>query len=208
MIRTILAGTFLAVGLLVGAGATEAASDAKPAASDASAAKAIFAGGCFWCMEEAFDKVPGVTATISGYTGGHVSNPTYEQVSSGNTGHVEAVMVKFDPSRVSYEKLLDVFWHNIDPTQANGQFCDIGSSYHSAIFYLDDEQRRLAEASKSKLERTKPFSGEIVTSIRKATAFYPAEAYHQNFHEKNPLRYTFYKHGCGREARLNQLWAK
>ena len=169
-------------------------------------AKATFAGGCFWCMEEAFDAVPGVIATTSGYTGGQVKNPTYEQVSSGRTGHAEAVQVEYDPSRVTYARLLEVFWRNIDPTQKDAQFCDYGSQYRSGIFYHDDEQKRLAEASWAALAKSKPFKGEIVTEITKAAQFYPAEDYHQNYYLKNPARYKFYKSGCGRAARLKQLW--
>lgn len=169
-------------------------------------AKATFAGGCFWCMEEAFDAVPGVIATTSGYTGGQVKNPTYEQVSSGRTGHAEAVQVEYDPSKVTYARLLEVFWRNIDPTQKDAQFCDYGSQYRSGIFYHDDEQKRLAEASRAALAKSKPFKGEIVTEITKAAQFYPAEDYHQNYYLKNPARYKFYKSGCGRAARLKQLW--
>ena len=171
-------------------------------------AKATFAGGCFWCVEEVFDKVPGVIATVSGYTGGQVKNPTYEQVTTGRTGHAESVQVEYDPAKVSYEKLLEVYWRNIDPTQKDAQFCDHGSHYRTVIFYHDDEQRRLAEASRAALAKSKPFKGEIVTQIVKAEAFYPAEDYHQDYHLKNPVRYKFYKTGCGREARLDQLWGK
>jgi peptide-methionine (S)-S-oxide reductase len=180
---------------------------ARPgAATKAAMAKATFAGGCFWCMEEAFDKVPGVVATVSGYMGGRVKNPTYEQVSSGSTGHAEVVQVEYDPAKVTYSRLLEVFWHNIDPTQREAQFCDYGSQYRSAIFYHNDEQRRLAEASRAALVKSKPFKGEIVTEITKSSQFYPAEDYHQDYHLKNPVRYKFYKSGCGREARLKQLW--
>jgi len=178
----------------------------KPVAEKAITAKATFAGGCFWCVEEAFDKVPGVVATISGYIAGHTRNPTYEQVSGGRTGHTEAVQVEFDPKRVSYEKLLDVFWRNIDPTQKDAQFCDQGSQYRSGIFYHDAEQRKLAEASKAALMKNKPFKGDIVTEITRASEFYAAEDYHQDYHLKNPVRYKFYKTGCGREARLKELW--
>lgn len=171
-------------------------------------AKAIFAGGCFWCMEEAFDKVPGVISTTSGYIGGQVKNPTYEQVSTGQTGHAEAVQVEYDPAKTSYEKLVQIFWRNVDPTQRDAQFCDHGSQYRSAIFYQDDEQKRIADTSRAALQKSKPFRGEIVTEITKATEFYPAEAYHQDFHLKSPVRYKFYKTGCGREARLQQLWGK
>jgi peptide-methionine (S)-S-oxide reductase len=176
-----------------------------PAARPA-AAKATFAGGCFWCMEEAFDKVPGVIATTSGYMGGQTKNPTYEQVSAGRTGHAEVVQVEYDPSKVTYEKLLDAFWRNIDPTQKDAQFCDHGSQYRSAVFYHDDGQRKLVEASRAALEKNKPFKGEIVTQIAKADVFYPAEDYHQDYYMKNPVRYQFYKAGCGREARLKELW--
>jgi len=169
-------------------------------------AVATFAGGCFWCMEPPFDKLDGVLATTSGYIGGTKSNPTYEEVSSGGTGHAEAVQVLYDPKRVSYEKLLDVFWHNVDPTVKDRQFCDVGTQYRTAIFYHGDEQRRLAEASKAELDRTKPFKEPIVTQIVMATAFWPAEEYHQDYYRKNPVRYTYYRTGCGRDARLKQLW--
>jgi len=169
---------------------------------------ATFAGGCFWCMEEALDKAPGVVSTVSGYMGGHTKNPTYEQVSMGRTGHAEVVQVEFDPGKTSYEKLLEVFWHNIDPTQRNAQFCDHGSQYRAAIFYHNDEQKRLAEASRAVIVKNKPFKEEIVTEIAGAADFYPAEDYHQDFYKKNPVRYKFYKTGCGREARLRELWGK
>jgi len=152
--------------------------------------------------------VPGVIGAVSGYMGGNVKNPTYEQVSSGRTGHMEVVQVEYDPQKVSYEKLLDTFWHNIDPTQGDGQFCDHGSQYRSAIFYQNDEQKKLAEASKAALAKNKPFKGEIVTAILPGGEFYPAEEYHQDFYRKNPARYKFYKTGCGREARLAQLWGR
>ena len=157
-------------------------------------------------MEEAFDKVPGVIATVSGYMGGHVKNPTYEQVSTARTGHAEVVQVEYDPSKVTYARLLEVFWRNIDPTQKDAQFCDYGSQYRSGVFYQDDEQKRLAEASRAALQKNKPFKGEIVTEITKSSEFYPAEGYHQDYYLKNPARYKFYKSGCGRDARLKQLW--
>jgi len=169
-------------------------------------AKAVFAGGCFWCMEPPFDKTDGVIATISGYTGGTKVNPTYEEVSSGTTGHAESVQVEYDPKKVSYEKLLDVFWHNVDPTQKDGQFCDHGNQYRTAIFVANDEQKKLAEASKAALMKSKPFKGDIVTEIVPATTFYPAEDYHQDYYLKNPVRYKFYRTGCGRDARLKELW--
>jgi len=169
-------------------------------------AVATFAGGCFWCMEGPFDKIPGVVATISGYTGGKTANPTYEDVSSGRTGHAEAVAVVYDPKKVSYEKLLEVFWVNVDPTSKDRQFCDSGSQYTSAIFYHDDSQKRAAEASRAQVERTKTFKEPIVTRIEKAGPFYPAEDYHQDFYTKNPVRYQLYRKGCGRDARLKDLW--
>lgn len=173
-------------------------------ASNAHAAeqKAIFAGGCFWCMESEYDDLEGVSAAISGYTGGTVENPTYEQVSSGSTGHVEAIEVIYDPEKVSYEKLLGIFWDNVDPTDSEGQFCDKGSQYRAGIFTQDDTQKSLAEASKAKAEAR---HGKIATFIRPAEKFWPAEEYHQNYHEKNQLRYTLYKRGCGRDNRLEEL---
>jgi peptide-methionine (S)-S-oxide reductase len=167
---------------------------------------ATFAGGCFWCMEAAFDEVPGVVSTTSGYTGGHVAHPTYRQVSSGGTGHVEAVRVVYDPAKVSYARLLDAFWHNVDPLDGEGQFCDRGSQYRSVIFYQNEDQKRLAEASKASLEHSGRFAKPIVTEIRPAAEFYPAEQYHQNYHRKNPLRYKFYRFSCGRDQRLKELW--
>jgi len=169
-------------------------------------AKATFAGGCFWCVEADFDKVDGVISTTSGYIGGRVVNPTYEQVSAGSTGHTEAVEIVFDPRRVSYEKLLEVFWVSIDPTVVNRQFCDVGSQYRTGIFVHDEAQRRAAEASKAKLANSKPFRDPIVTPIEAATTFYPAEEYHQDYYRKNPVRYRYYRSGCGRDARLKELW--
>ena len=192
--------------LISGAVNTAAAQGPKAPADKPATAKATFAGGCFWCMEEAFDKVPGVVATISGYMGGSTKNPTYEQVSSGRTGHAEVVQVEYDPKRITYDKLLEVFWHNIDPTQKDAQFCDTGSQYRSGVFYHGEEQRKLADASKAALTKNKPFKGEIVTEITRASEFYAAEDYHQDYYLKNPVRYKFYKTGCGREARLKELW--
>ncbi len=185
--------------------ATLAAGAAAPAAPPGSAV-ATFAGGCFWCMESDFDKVPGVVATISGYTGGTKANPTYEEVSSGRTGHAESVEVYFDPKKVSYEKLLEVFWRNVDPTVKDRQFCDTGSQYRTAIFWHDEAQKQAAEASKRRVEQTKPFKEPIVTEIVKAGPFYRAEEYHQDFYTKNPVRYQLYRTGCGRDARLKELW--
>jgi peptide-methionine (S)-S-oxide reductase len=178
---------FLALAFAAALAGPVAAQAQTPAAPKAPAtAKATFAGGCFWCVEDAFDTVPGVVATVSGYIGGQTKNPTYEQVSGGRTGHAEAVQVEYDPARVSYEKLVDVFWHNIDPTQKDAQFCDHGSQYRSAIFYHNEDQRRIAEASRTALAKNKPFKGEIVTQIVKADAFYPAEDYHQDYLAKHP----------------------
>jgi len=194
---------FLAAAILTGFALTGHTQAPKPAV-----AKATFAGGCFWCMEPPYDKLAGVISTTSGYIGGQKPNPTYEEVSSGRTGHAEAVQVVYDPKKVSYEQLLDVFWHNIDPTVKNQQFCDVGSQYRTGIFYHDDEQRRLAEASKATLEKSKPFKAPIVTEITRAGEFYPAEEYHQDYYLKNPVRYKFYRNGCGRDARLEQLWGR
>ncbi|MGA0023289.1 MAG: peptide-methionine (S)-S-oxide reductase MsrA [Burkholderiales bacterium] len=169
-------------------------------------AVATFGGGCFWCVEEAFDKVPGVISTTSGYMGGRIKNPTYPMVSTGGTGHNEVVQVAYDPAKVKYAQLLDAFWRNIDPTQFNGQFCDYGSQYRSEIFYHDDGQRKAAEDSKTALMKNKPFKGEIRTIITRAAEFYPAEEYHQDYYKKNPIRYKYYKTGCGREARLKEIW--
>ena len=193
--------------LLAFAGPSAAQGSLKPTATGGTA-KATFAGGCFWCVEEVYDKVPGVISTTSGFIGGHAKNPTYEQVTTGRTGHAEAVQVEYDPAKVSYARLLEVYWRNVDPTQKDGQFCDYGSHYRTAIFFHDAEQQKLAVASRAALQKNKPFKGEIVTEIAKASQFYPAEGYHQDFHLKNPSRYKFYKTGCGREARLQQLWGK
>ena len=168
--------------------------------------KATFAGGCFWCTEEAFEKVPGVIAAVSGYMGGKLKKPTYDQVSSGRTGHTEVVQVSFDPAKVSYDKLLDTFWLNHDPTVLNRQFCDSGSQYRPEIFFHSEEQKRLAEASKAKWDRQKPFKQPLLTPITAASEFWPAEDYHQDYYVKNPLQYRFYVTGCGRYARLDNLW--
>jgi peptide-methionine (S)-S-oxide reductase len=166
--------------------------------------EAIFAGGCFWCEETAFEGQPGVLAVVSGYTGGTKKSPTYEEVSAGSTGHAESVKVTFDPTKTSYKQLLEIFWHNVDPLSVGGQFCDRGTQYRSAIFYLDDEQRALAEASRREVARR--FSAPIATEITRATEFYPAEEYHQDFYKKNPVRYQSYRLGCGRDRRLKELW--
>ena len=168
--------------------------------------EATFAGGCFWCMEAPFDKLPGVVSVTSGYTGGNMKHPTYEQVSAGGTGHAEAVQVVYDPTRIGYTKLLDVFWHNTDPTVVDRQFCDVGSQYRTGIFYHSEEQRLLALKSKEALENSKPFKGPIVTEVTEAGEFYPAEEYHQHYYKKNPIRYRYYRNGCGRDQRLKELW--
>lgn len=183
-----------------------AAALAAPAEQTAGTATATFAGGCFWCMEPPFDKLEGVISTTAGYTGGQQENPTYKEVSAGGTGHAEAVQIVYDPQRISYAELLDVYWHNIDPTMADGQFCDWGNQYRSEIFYHTPEQQRIAEQSKAALEELKPFREPVVTAISAATTFYPAEEYHQDYYLKNPLRYKFYRYGCGRDKRLEELW--
>jgi peptide-methionine (S)-S-oxide reductase len=186
------------LGLLAGA--------AGEGAPPATTATAIFAGGCFWCVEADFDKIDGVISTTSGYTGGRTVNPSYAEVSRGGTGHAEAVEIVYDPAKVSYEKLLDVLWHNIDPLAKDRQFCDHGDQYRSAIFYRGEEQRRLAEASKAAVAER--FGQPIATAIVAAGPFYKAEDYHQDYYQKNPLRYRFYRFNCGRDARLEELWGK
>jgi len=177
-----------------------------PAWADAPPARAVatFAGGCFWCMQPPFEHLEGVLSTTVGYTGGRTKNPTYEEVSAGGTGHAESVEIVYDPQKVSYGRLLDVFWHNIDPLTRDAQFCDRGHQYRSAIFYHDVEEHRLAEAWKKELEAR--FDRPIVTEIVSASTFYPAEEYHQRYHEKNPVRYQFYRWNCGRDRRLKELW--
>lgn len=202
--RMRMIGGSIALGLLLSLGALASAmgQGAEPPRS----AIATFAGGCFWCVESDFDKVDGVISTTSGYTGGHTANPTYEQVSHGGTGHAETVEIVYDPAKVSYKKLLDVFWHNIDPLAKDRQFCDHGDQYRSAIFYHDEEQRALAEASKAAVE--KRFKQPVATQIVPAGPFYKAEEYHQDYYMKNPIRYKFYRFNCGRDARLEELWGK
>jgi len=170
--------------------------------------RATFAAGCFWCMEHPFDALPGVISTTSGYTGGFKENPTYEEVSAGSTGHTEAIQIVFDPALVSYEQLLKVYWRNSDPTTGNRQFCDVGSQYRPAIFYHDENQKRLVEASLKEIQRNKSFAEPIATEISEAGVFWPAEEYHQDYYLKNPIRYKFYRYNCGRDKRLEQLWGK
>ena len=203
------AGLLLAAGLALAGGAQppQAPADAGTAAPQG-LARATFAGGCFWCMEPPFDKVPGVVSTTSGYVGGRVDNPTYAQVSAGVTGHAEAVQVLYDPARVTYAQLLEVFWRNIDPLAKNRQFCDVGAQYRSGIFVHDAEQRRLAEASRQQLQASGTLPGPIVTEVTDAGTFWPAEEDHQDYYRKNPVRYAYYRWGCGRDRRLEQLWGK
>lgn len=202
MVRRSIAGLSLFAALAI-AGAAYGQSPA-PAKTE----KATFAGGCFWCVEADFDKVEGVISTTSGYIGGKTAKPDYRQVSSGGTGHAEAVEIVFDPAKVSYEKLLQVFWRNIDPVAKDRQFCDSGDMYRSAIFSHGNEQRALAEKSKKDLEASGQFTQPIVTEIAAASTFYPAEDYHQDYHQKNPRKYSFYRWNCGRDQRLEQIWGK
>jgi peptide-methionine (S)-S-oxide reductase len=197
MLRMLTLVLWIAAATLGGARAQDAANKN---------AVATFAGGCFWCVEADFDKVPGVISTMSGYTGGTVTNPTYYQVSAGGTGHAEAVQIVYNPSKVTYQQLLDVFWHNHDPFVKNRQFCDGGDQYRPAIFYHDEEQRRLAEESKQAVQAR--FRQAIQTEIVKAGPFYQAEEYHQDYYLKNPTRYKFYRYNCGRDQRLEQIWGK
>jgi len=180
--------------------------EAAPNGGNQNLEKATFAGGCFWCVQAAFDKLPGVVSTTVGYTGGHTDHPTYEQVCSETTGHQESTEIIFDPSKITYQQLLDAFWHNIDPLNGAGQFCDIGDSYRSVIFYHNQEQKRLAAASKTKFEADPEFKNRVATEIERAGTFWPAEEYHQKYYKKNPIRYKFYRYNCGRDQRLRQVW--
>ena len=193
----LLAVLFFSTGAMAGSGAAEA-----------SYQKAVFAGGCFWCMQAPFDQLPGVISTTVGYTGGKLVNPTYEQVSHEETGHAEAVEVLFDPKKITYEKILDVFWHQIDPTTVDAQFVDVGNSYRTAIFYQNDEQKKLAEASQAAWEKKGTFKKPIVTQIVSAGPFYKAEDYHQSYYKKNPVRYNFYRSRSGRDRYLTTIWGK
>ena len=203
MIRHTARSILTVVIFLIGAWNAQTTSQAT---ASSNLSKAYFAGGCFWCMEEAFEKVEGVLSATSGYMGGTVANPSYEEVSAGRTGHAESVEVVYDPARVSYQKLLDAFWHNVDPITPNAQFCDHGSQYRSAIFFQTDEEKRESDISKQAIEQSKRFTEPIVTQIVMASQFYPAEEYHQDFYKKNPVRYKFYKYNCGRAKRLEELW--
>lgn len=197
--RFITALCIIGAALLIGCGV-----DAQPK----NLKKAVFAGGCFWCMEAPFEKIPGVKAVISGFTGGHKKNPTYDEVSSGTTGHAEAIEILYDPAVVSYEKLLDIFWHQIDPTDPGGQFVDRGNQYRSGIFYLDEGQRLAAVKSRDALAKSGKFKKKIVTEITAASVFYPAEEYHQDFYKKSPARYHEYRDGSGRDQFLESVWGK
>ncbi len=194
-------------GLLLAA-APAGAREGSPAAPARPLEKATFAGGCFWCMEAPFDKLPGVVSVTVGYTGGRTTSPTYEEVSAGGTGHAESVEIVFDPAKIGYGRLLDVYWRNVDPTTPDRQFCDVGAQYRTAIFYHGEEQKRLAEESKKALEESKRLPGAIVTEIVPAGTFWPAEEYHQHYYKKNPIRYKFYRYNCGRDRRLEELWGR
>jgi peptide-methionine (S)-S-oxide reductase len=204
-LRTSLAVWALALAVT---GAAPAAQDKAAQAPPKGAAVAIFAGGCFWCVEADFDKVPGVLGTVSGYTGGASKNPTYEMVTAGGSGHREAVRIVFDPKLVSYGTLIEIFWRSVDPTDDGGQFCDRGESYKTAIFANTAKHKRIAEASKEKLQKSGILKRPVVTPIEAAGPFYPAEAYHQDYYKKNPIRYNLYRYGCGRDARLKEVWGK
>ena len=194
--------------LMLAAGSMIAQAQTSPAKPAEAAEVATFAGGCFWCVEADFDKVEGVLATVSGFMGGTTKNPTYNQVTAGGTGHLEVVQVTFDPKKVSYQKLVDYFWRHVDPHDAGGQFCDRGESYATAIFSHSPEQRQIALASKEKLEKSGFLKQPIVTPIRDSGAFTAAEDYHQDFYKKSPIRYKTYRYGCGRDARVEQIWGK
>ncbi|OGA13239.1 MAG: peptide-methionine (S)-S-oxide reductase [Betaproteobacteria bacterium RIFCSPLOWO2_12_FULL_65_110] len=192
--------------LLLGSiGFAAGAQPAKPADSTTATATAVFAGGCFWCLEADFDKLSGVIATESGYTGGKTPNPTYHQVGAGGTGHTEAVRVSYDPAKLNYQKLVDYFWRHIDPTVKDRQFCDIGSQYRSAIYWQNEAERKIVEASRDALLKSGKLP-QVLTEIAAASAFYPAEEYHQDYYKKNPIRYAYYRRGCGRDARVHEIW--
>ncbi len=200
---TLLALLLLIIGSWLFAGKMQVSAD-----EGNNTATAVFAGGCFWCMEPPFDKLEGVFATTSGYTGGHTDKPTYKQVSSDTTGHYEAIEISYDPSKIDYATLLNVFWHNVDPLDAKGQFCDKGESYRTAIFYNSDEQKKLAQASKKELVESGYFNEDVVTVIEAVKTFYPAEEYHQDYYQKSPVRYKYYRFACGRDNRLEELWGE
>jgi methionine-S-sulfoxide reductase len=203
-----LKSLILTLGMIFMIAASASGDSTKGNASEQRFEKATFAGGCFWCMEPPFDKLDGVISTTSGYTGGTERDPTYEQVSAGKTGHLEAIEITYDPARVSYAQLLDVFWKNIDPTQNSGQFVDVGPQYRTAVFYHNEEQRRLAMESRNRLQESRKFGKPIATEIRPAMEFYSAEDYHQDYYIKNPIRYKYYRWGSGRDQFLQETWGK
>lgn len=206
--RPLLLAGAAALAVLTTAVAPARAQEAKPAASAPTQATAVatFASGCFWCTESDFEKVPGVVEAVSGYIGGKTPSPTYKQVSNGGTGHTEAVQVRFDPAVVTYERLLDVYWRNVDPVDAGGQFCDRGDQYRPGIFVHDAAQRKAAEDSKAALDKSGRLGKPVVAEITDTSTFYPAEDYHQDYAKKNPLRYTYYRYNCGRDQRLEEIW--
>jgi peptide-methionine (S)-S-oxide reductase len=206
-LRLLLAASGLLIAAVVIAQVSAPGAGGSPAAASGARGTAILAGGCFWCVEADFEKLPGVISAESGYMRGKTEKPTYSQVSAGGTGHVEVVRIVFDPARVSYAQLLDHFWRNIDPTVKDQQFCDAGDMYRSGIYYLDADQRKAAEASRDALVASKRFA-QVHTEIEPATTFWPAEAYHQDYYRKNPVRYKLYRSGCGRDARLAELWGR
>ena len=195
----------LAASLVLLLGGMGFAAGAQPAGGSQSAASAIFAGGCFWCLEADFDKLPGVLATESGYTAGKTPNPTYDQVSAGSTGHTEAVRVRYNPAKVSYQQLVDYFWRHIDPTVKDSQFCDVGTQYRSGIYWQNEVERKVAEASRDALLKSCKLK-QVFTELAPASAFYPAEEYHQDYYTKNPIRYAYYRGACGRDARVQEVW--
>jgi len=201
-------GPLIGMAIVAATSAVAAAQTGGKGSGGPNTATATFAGGCFWCMEAPFDKLDGVASVTVGYTGGRKVDPTYQEVSAGTTGHAEAVQIVYDPAKIEYQKLLEVFWRNIDPLTPNAQFCDHGSQYRSAIFYHDETQKRMAEASKAGLVESGRFNKPIVTEIVPASTFWPAEDYHQHYYVKSPVRYKFYRYNCGRDARLEELWGK
>jgi peptide-methionine (S)-S-oxide reductase len=202
----LLVGLVFAVNELMPRSGNMPRAENRAPAENGAVAKATFAGGCFWCMQPPFDALPGVVSTRVGYTGGQKENPTYEEVSAGGTGHAESIEVTYDPNKISYRDLLNVFWHNVDPTTTDREFCDVGHQYRTAIFFHDAEQEREARESEAALEENKPFRDPIVTEIVPASTFYPAENYHQEYHRKNPILYRFYRYACGRDRRLREVW--
>lgn len=201
-------GVLLGMWLVASAAWGKDGETAPPTPAKPGTEEAIFAGGCFWCMEPPFESLKGVLSVTSGYTGGKVPKPTYEQVSGGGTGHAEAVKIVFNPQELSYDKLLHIFWREIDPLTPDAQFCDRGSQYRSGVFYTNEAQKKAAETSKEELEKSGRFKSKIVTEVTAATTFYPAEEYHQDYYKKNPIRYKFYRSGCGRDAALDKIWGK